>query len=366
MSHLFVSVQEIQGGIAVIMKDMKKRTTIKDIAKKTGVSVATVSYVVNGINKVSDDTKKLILKTMEEMDYKPNLTARSLSNRLSNMIGLLLPITETGADASLLLKENPFYGELISGAEYKATELGYDILIKGVRPGEGCRDWIVKRNLDGAIFIGNFTSVISEEMKELGSELVLMDAYDDGTKVHHSIGIDDRKGGYLATRYLLDLGHRNIAIAASNIMVDGAIYRRFLGYKSALSEYNITTGSHLIFQDTLTFEGGYHTGLHIIKSKEKISAVFAVADIVAFGIIKAFIDHGKQIPQDLSIVGFDDTKACEYHNPGLTSVHQPIYEKGIIAVETIVNAIQRKNSEIKHILLPVDLKLRKSAMEYRE
>ncbi len=348
------------------MKDIKKRATIKDIAEKTGVSVATVSNVINGINKVSDDTKRLILNTMEEMDYKPNLIARSLTNRYSNMIGLLLPITETGSDASLLLKENPFYGELISGAEYKATELDYDILIKGVRPGQSCRDWIIKRNLDGAIFIGNYTVVISEEMKKLGSELVLMDAYDDGTKLHHSIGIDDRQGGYLATKYLLELGHRNIAIAASNIMVDGAIYRRFLGYKSALSEYGITADGHWIFQDALTFEGGYRTGLNILKSREKISAVFAVADAVAFGIIKAFYDQGKQIPKDLSIVGFDDTKGCEYNNPGLTSVHQPIYEKGIVAVETIIDAIRRKTSETKHIMLPVELKLRKSAMEYME
>ncbi|MFU0828278.1 MAG: hypothetical protein ACFWTJ_12265 [Lachnoclostridium sp.] len=348
------------------MKDNKKRATIKDIAKKTGVSVATVSYVINGINKVSDDTKRLILKTMEEMDYKPNLTARSLTNRHSNMIGILLPITEKGSDASLLLKDNPFYGELISGAEYKATELGYDILIKGIRPGESCRDWIIKRNLDGAVFIGNYTVVISEEMKKLGSELVLMDAYDEGTKIHHSIGIDDMRGGYLATKYLLELGHRKIAIAASNIMVDGAIYRRFLGYKNALSEYGISATSHLIFQDTLTFEGGYRTGVNIIKSREKISGVFAVADIVAFGIIKAFYDYGKEIPKDLSVVGFDDTKECEYNNPGLTTVHQPIYEKGATAVETIVDAIRQKSGDTKHIMLPIELRIRESAMEYKD
>lgn len=342
----------------------KKRATIKDIAEKTGVSVATVSNVINGKNKVSIETKKRIKCMMEELHYQPNLIARSLSNHKVDMIGLLLPITEIGTDSSLLLKDNPFYGELISGIEYQATQFGYDILIKGVRPGESCRDWIIKRNLDGTIFLGNYTAIISEDIKDLGSQLVLMDSYDEGTNIHNSVSIDDMEGGYLATKHLLELGHRKIAIAASNIMVDGAIYRRFLGYKKAMNEYEAYNHKHLIYQNALTFEGGYEIGLSILKNIEKVSAVFAVADVVAFGIIKAFHDNQQEIPKDLSIVGFDNTKGCEYSNPSITSICQPIYKKGILAVDIVVDTIERKNVKPVHITLPVELKVRNSTAPF--
>lgn len=335
--------------------NMGKRTTIKDIAEATGLSIATVSNVINGINKVSEENRQLVLKTMKELDYHPNLAARSLSRNRSDMIGLLLPLTEVDADIGFMLRDNPFYGELVSAVEYKATELGYDVLIKGVRPGESCRDWVLKRNLDGVIFIGNDTNVISKEMKELESQLVLVDAYDEGVKQHSTISIDDRQGGYIATKHLLDLGHRNIAIAASNILPEGVIQRRFQGYKDALESRGIQVKSEYIFQDSLSFDGGYRIGKKLLKHSNEITAVFAAADVVAFGIIKAFNESSKKIPENLSIIGFDNTKTCEFLNPALTSIAQPIYEKGIKAVEILVDLIYNSNSEIRKITLPVKL-----------
>ncbi len=343
---------------------MKKRYTIRDIAQRAGVSVATVSNVINGIQKVSEETKQVVIETMAVLDYQPNLVARSLSKNRSDMIGLLLPITDEGGDASLLLRDNPFYGEFISGVENMATKMGYDVLIRGIRPGESCRDWIVKRNLDAAIFVGNYTAVISSEMRELNSRLVLVDAYDEGVKQHPSVGIDDRHGGYLATRHLLDLGHRSIAFAASNIMVDGAIYRRFQGYKAAMAEYGITQLNHLIKQDTLNFEGGYRMGRWLLEQTDKISAVFASADTVAFGIMKALFEKGVRIPEQLSIVGFDDTKACEYSNPALTSIRQPIYQKGMSAAETVITAIEQPPAKMAKIQFPVELIQRHSTQKY--
>lgn len=332
----------------------KKRTTIRDIAEATGLSIATISNVINGINKVSEEKRQLVLKTIKELDYQPNLVARSLSKNRSDMIGLFLPLTEVDVDTSIMLSDNPFYAELIGGVEHKASELGYDVLIKGVRPGESCRDWVRKRNLDGAIFIGNYTNVISKEMRELKSQLVLIDAYDEGITHHSTISIDDRQGGYIATKHLLDLGHRNIAIAASNILADGVIRRRFEGYKDAMESAGIQLQNSLIFQDSLSFNGGYRIGKKLLQHSN-ITAVFAVADVVAFGIIKAFLEAKKQIPKDLSIVGFDNTKTCEYLNPALTSIAQPIYEKGVKAVEILVDAINNSNHEIKKITLPVKL-----------
>ncbi len=344
---------------------MDKRVTIRDIARKTGVSVATVSNVINGVNKASEQTKKIVLQAIKEMGYQPNLTARSLSVNRSRMIGVLLPIDES-TSASLLLRDNPFYGEFISGVEYQAMMSGYDVLISGFRPGQSCREWILKRDLDGIVFVGNYTAAVSNDAKEFGSQLVLVDSYDEGLQKHHSINIDDVQGGYAAAKHLLDLGHKNIAIAASNILVDGAIYRRFCGYKDALAESGIFLRNDFIFQDTLSFDGGYRIGLRLLEQTDKISAVFAVADIMAFGIIKAFYENGKQIPRDLSIVGFDDIKTCEYIIPPLTSVHQPVYEKGITAVNILVDAIKNPDIPKRNVLFPLKLTERGSAMNFCE
>lgn len=334
---------------------MRKKATVRDVAKIAGVSVATVSNVINGIDKVSEETKRHVLSVMKGLDYQPNLTARSLARNKSNLIGLLLPITDEGLDASLLLRDNPFYGEFISGAEFVADEKGYDILITGVRPGQSCREWIAKRNLDGAVFIGNYSIVIAEDVKKCNSQLVLIDTYDEGIQNFHNIGIDDKLGGYIGTRYLLDMGHRQIAFAGSNILVDGVVHRRFEGYKQAMGEEQIDRFNSLIFQEAISFEGGYRIGLKILERNQQITAVFTAADIMAFGIMKAFYEHGKMIPKDLSIVGFDDISTCKYTFPSLTSVRQPIYQKGVIAAETLIDAVENGVTEIKNIKVPIEL-----------
>ena len=339
---------------------MRNRVTVRDIAKVAGVSVASVSNVLNGVDKVSEETRERIIQVMLDLDYHPNLVARSLSKRKSDMIGLLLPITDEGpSSTSLLLRDNPFYGELLSGVEAKASEYGYDVLIKGIRSGESCRDWILKRNLDGAIFLGNYSEVLSEEMQGLGKRLVLVDCYDEGTQIHSTIGIDDESGGYLAAKHLLENGHRKIALVASNVNLDGPIRRRYLGYKKAMEEFGITQTDDLILLDELSFDGGYRIGKKLLKRND-ITAVFAVGDVMAFGILKAMYEVGKQIPEDLSIVGFDNTKGCEYSKPALTSVDQPVYDRGRMAVEALAAAIQEENPTLTHKTLPVSLKIRNS------
>lgn len=339
---------------------MGKRATVRDIARVAGVSVASVSNVINGVDKVSEETRERIIQVMMDLDYHPNLVARSLTKRKSEMLGLLLPITDEGpSNTSLLLRDNPFYGELLSGVEYQASLLGYDVVIKGIRSGESCRDWVLKRNLDGAIFLGNFSEVISEELQSMGRRLVLIDCYDEGIQAHSTIGIDDENGGYLAAKHLLDNGHRNIALVASNVNLDGPIRRRYLGYKRAMEEFGLSVPDHLILLEDLSFDGGYRVGRKLLERTD-ITAVFAVADVMAFGILKALHEAKKQIPEELSIVGFDNAKGCEYSKPALTSVDQPVYDRGRMAVEALVEAIREENPVLTHKTLPVSLKIRNS------
>lgn len=340
---------------------MDKRTTIRDVAKQAGVSVATVSNVFNGIQKVSEATRERILEIAKEMDYQPNMLARSLSMQKSGMIGLLLPVTEE-EETCILLQDNPYYAEFLSGVEKKAAELGYDVIIRGVRPYESCREWILKRQLEGAIFVGNASDVVSDDSMELGNRLVLLDTYDKGILRHDHIGIDDKLGGKIATKYLLDKGHRGIVFAGSQIQYEGCIRERYLGYEETMKEKNLFQ-ERFVFRDELNFEGGVRIGNQMLEMQEEITAVFAASDTVAFGIMNAYEQAGKNLPDDLSVVGFDNIKTCEYVYPKLTSVNQNSFLKGMKAVEILHKAGEDKEKEPVELVLPVTLIERESVSE---
>lgn len=338
---------------------MNKRCTIRDVAKASGVSVATVSNVFNGINKVSEETRQMILSVAKELDYQPNMVARSLSMQKSGMIGLLLPIVEDEEEAGILLQKNPYYAEFLSGMEKKAAELKYDIIIRGLRPEESCREWIIRRQLEGAVFVGNASEVISNDSRELGNRLVLLDTYDEGILSYDNIRVEDEKGGRLATSYLREHGHRNIAFAGSYIQYDGCIRRRFLGYQKEMEEHGLYR-EELVYKNALNYEGGLAIGRQMLQSKINITAVFAASDTIAFGITSAYREAGKSLPEDLSIVGFDNTSTCEFSYPKLTSIDQSTFLKGMKAVEILYNAGKTRTEGPASLILPVSLKERES------
>lgn len=338
---------------------MNKRCTIRDVAKAAGVSVATVSNVFNSINKVSEETKQMILSVAKELDYQPNMVARSLSMQKSGMIGLLLPIVEDEEEAGILLQKNPYYAEFLSGMEKKAAELKYDIIIRGLRPEESCREWIIRRQLEGAVFVGNASEVISNDSRELGNRLVLLDTYDEGILSYDNIRVEDEKGGRLATSYLREHGHRNIAFAGSYIQYDGCIRRRFLGYQKEMEEHGLYR-EELVYKNALNYEGGLAIGRQMLQSKINITAVFAASDTIAFGITSAYREAGKSLPEDLSIVGFDNTSTCEFSYPKLTSIDQSTFLKGMKAVEILYNAGKTRTEGPASLILPVSLKERES------
>ena len=340
---------------------MNKRCTIRDVAKAAGVSVATVSNVFNGINKVSEENRQMILAVAKELDYQPNMVARSLSMQKSGMIGLLLPIVEDGEEAGILLQKNPYYAEFLSGMEQKAAELKYDIIIRGLRPEESCREWIMRRQLEGAVFVGNASDVISRDSKELGNRLVLLDTYDKGILSYDNIRVEDEKGGRLATSYLREKGHKNIAFAGSYIQYDGCIRRRFLGYQKEM-EAQGWYRQDLVYKNALSYEGGIAIGKQMLKSQIPITAVFAASDTLALGIMSAYREAGKDVPADLSVVGFDNTSTCDISHPKLTTIDQNTFLKGMKAVE-ILSQVGGTQEEPASIILPVSLKERESVRE---
>ncbi|OAS88389.1 MULTISPECIES: LacI family DNA-binding transcriptional regulator [Metabacillus] len=337
---------------------MNQKITIRDVAKHAGVSSATVSYVLNGVNKVSEETKERVLLAIEELNYQPDFTAISLSKRKSKMLGVIMPLVNDSL--SPIFKENHYFSELLSGVEYVCRKNGYDFLISGISKPEECKNWVMKRNLDALLVFGRFPLKVYEEMKTLSTPLVFVDSFEEYANFYHNIRIDDEHGGYLGTKHLIELGHKNISFVPNGRVdcnVDG---QRFQGYKRALSEANIEFKSSMIIEGKAnSFENGYRIGTEIAKNQQ-MTAIFTSSDITALGIMKSLNDSGKRIPKDISIVGFDDLMISRYSSPSLTTIRQDVFRKGAVSAETAIDAIENKDLQPKQIMLPVELVVRDS------
>lgn len=340
-----------------------KKTTIKDIAKQVGVSVTTVSNVINGKqSKVSEETINKIHKSIKELNYIPNLSARSLVNNKSKLIGVIIPQTE---DYKQLLLENPFYSEMVSGIESKTREHGYYIILSGVDKDKSVLDVFVRWNLDGAIIMGIYQEEFYEGLKQVRIPITLVDSYIND-KYFHKVGIDDEYGGYLATKYLIECGHRNIALVTGSIKKDGVTEKRFLGYKRALQEADIFYNPEYVFEQSVSYEHGIEAGKNIAGEHKDITAVFATADLIAAGVISGLKEYGKDVPQDISVMGFDDVSISRMIVPSLTTIKQNIRYKGAVAAEQVINAIEKNGDNLsKEVLLPLEVVERQSVRKIK-
>ncbi len=338
-----------------------RKTTIKDVAKHAGVSTATVSYVLNGKeDRVSSKTIHKIHDTVKLLNYIPNISARSLVNNSTKLIGVMIPQTE---DHKQLLLENPFYSEIVSGIESKLREHGYHLILSGVDKGESYLDLSVQRNLDGAIIMGIYQEQFYAEFKQVKIPIVLIDSYINDS-YFSSVGINDELGGYLATKHLINCGHRNIALVTGMIRQDGVVEKRFLGYKRALRENNIFYNPDNVFEHSVSYSYGYDVGKTIAERFPEITAVFATADMMAIGLIGGIKESGREVPDNISVIGFDDIPLCNIFIPQLTTVKQDITLKGRTAAELLIDIIDSEEADRavkkREVVLPLTVVERKT------
>lgn len=331
-----------------------KRITIKDVAKVAGVSAAAVSYALNGKEgKTSPETLEKIKEAIKQLNYIPDFSARSLVNNKSKLIGVVIPQTE---DHTQLILENPFYSEIVSGIEAALRLRGYQFILSRVDKGKGYLDISMQRNLDGAIIMGIYQEQFYEELKKVNIPIVLIDSYIND-RYFRRIGIDDELGGAMATNHLIDCGHTNIGLVTGTIKKDGVVEKRFLGYKSAIKEANLFYNPDYVFEESVSYDHGVHAGRLIAEKFPEITAIFATADMVAFGVITGIIESGKRVPEDISVIGFDDISVSKIFIPKLTTIKQDITAKGMQAAECLVQAIDGELSEDdpNEIMLPLEL-----------
>lgn len=335
---------------------MSKRTTIKDVAVAAGVSPATVSYVLNGKQNITEETKQRVYDAIAQLDYVPNLSARGLSMRDSKLIGVVIPQTEPG---SRLMFENDFYSEVVGSIEYHARLRGYHVIISATDANESYMILAKERNLDGIIVIGMYPDEFYQQMKRTHIPIVLIDSYCND-HYYHNIRINDRYGSYIATQYIIDSGHREIGFFCGQIKESGVMESRLEGYRDALKENGIPFHAQNVFEGNVDYDSGIELAGRLHKKRPEITAVCAAADIIAVGAIKGFYELGMKIPEDISIVGFDDLKIAKYMTPGLTTVKQEISLKGERAVELLFQSMNHAGIGKREEILPVTLVVRDS------
>jgi LacI family transcriptional regulator len=325
---------------------MGKKANIYDIADNAGVSAAAVSYVLNGKRKVSEKTKKKILKTMDEMNFAPSTAAISLSTGKSKLIGLCLPLTEPNSFA-----ENPFYMEFIGSFQEEANKRKYDVVIGTIRTAEEFERWMVSRRFDALVIFGFYPKPIFKAIKKRNIPTVLVDVYAENIYDFSTIRVNDERGSYLATDYLIKKGHHKIGFIGGLIKRSVLDQKRFLGYQKAMGEARYPVDPQNIFDTNTTFDGGYSCAEKVIERLPYMTALVCDADIIAIGLMRRFNELGHTVPNDLSIVGFDDIKPSTYIYPPLTTIHQDITEKGLVSAQTLFAAIEGKITTPKTIII---------------
>ena len=320
--------------------------TLKDIAKEAGVSTVTVSNVINGNHKkVSTTTIEKVNALIEKYNYIPNATARTLAMKTSKIIGVIIP--NVNDDDNFL--QSPYNAEVLGVIERIIRKNNYYLMFRCVSNYREVSNILQMWNVDGAIFLGMFDNDVKEILKQNHLPTVFLDTYVPQLKLFN-VGSDDFKGGYIATRHLLNNNHRQIAFVSPDTTTPGVMQERFKGYCKALNEKHISINENIIFYSNVSYECGVQVGKTISNHLDEITAVFATADIIALGIIEGLRLNGLSVPDDISIIGFDNIPTCNYSVPKLTTINQNISAKAEAAAHLILSMLNQDeipNSSIK-------------------
>ncbi len=330
--------------------------TIKDIATLTGVSCTTVSNVIHGKpGRVSAETVAKIERAIQELGYVPNMSARSLVSNSSKVIALINH-TVTRKDSNFM--DDPFQASFVGIIESILREHGYYLMVRTVDTANELLTFLRNWNIDGLFITGIFRDSFFDSLFSLTLPIVFIDSY-----VHHpnfcNVGLEDFQGSYTATKHLIEKGHKKIAFASPSIRDGGVLQERFLGYRAALTEYSIPFDQNLVFEYEMDLESCKALTAQLIQIPE-LTAVVTTADIMAAGVMTGLRDAGVRVPDDLSIVGFDDLNISQMLTPPLTTIHQDMMEKGRLAVNFMIQKLEGKTLSQTEIALPIHLVERQS------
>ena len=337
-----------------ILKDtnLTHGVTIVDVAAEAGVSYATVSRVINNQDHVSPEKRERVLRAMTQLGYVANIQARSLAGGSSHIVGLLVNYLSSS-----------YAVEIIRGIDAALQDNQYDLVLYSAHTHHTKESaYVAKltRNLaDGLLLILPYHSQsYLDALRQRRFPHVLVDYLSDGVDAP-SVATTNFRGAYEATLYLLQLGHHRIGFI-TGALETGCAQQRLAGYKAALIDHGILVDPQLISEGHFQQPQGYQCAQYLLNLSDPPTAIFAANDMMAFGVMEAARDKGLNLPEDLSIVGFDDIPQASHVHPPLTTVRQPLEEMGKQAALLLLYYIAHPEAEIKRIELATELIVRDS------
>jgi LacI family transcriptional regulator len=330
--------------------------TIKDVARESGVNVSTVSRALNGEYGVHPETRELVLGVAQRLHYRPNRVARGLVTGRSHTLALVVSDIR-----------NPFFAEVARGAEDAAYAADCDLVLcnSDLDPEKQLRyaQSLTEKRVDGILMnsVAELTRKQVEQLSSIGVPIVLLNRAAPRS-AFSTICADNAAGGVLAAKYLWQLGHRKIA-HLTGPRHHGNMTERARGFLRSLSEQRKPI-KPVVLHGKNNFQGGMELTQKLLAEAPGITAIFAASDMMAFGAIRALMDAGRRIPDDVSVIGFDNVELSTIVNPPLTTIHQPKYEIGRSAVEILLRLAGRgEHPPTEHRLFDVHLVERKSCTE---
>ena len=326
--------------------------TIKEIADMLDLSTTTVSNVIHGkTGQVSEATVERVRQVLKEYDYVPNISARNLASNQSKIIGVAILNSRKGYVNYL---KDAFISELLGSIERELKERDYYLMMCFLSDTRELIQRVSAWNADGLILFGIMAEDYLEIQKQFKKPQVYIDSYMGDLHLHGvNIGLDDRRGGYMAGRYLLEHGHRRIGFIADNFK--GGDYERYCGFTQALSEAGIIGRESDFIEvepDEQSLAACYE---RVYQRRHEFTAFFCASDYYALCLMNFLTDRGVKVPQEISIMGFDDNIYSRMARPAITTIHQDATQKGALAVHHLMRQFDSDEAVSDQVVLPVEL-----------
>ncbi|MBZ9521724.1 MULTISPECIES: catabolite control protein A [Bacillus] len=327
--------------------------TIYDVAREANVSMATVSRVVNGNPNVKPTTRKKVLEAIDRLGYRPNAVARGLASKKTTTVGVIIP------DISSI-----FYSELARGIEDIATMYKYNIILSNSDQNTDKElhllNTMLGKQVDGIVFMGgNITDVHVEEFKRSPVPIVLAASVEEQAQTP-SVNINYEQAIYDSVQLLVEKGHKRIAFVSGPMSEPINSVRKLAGYKRALEEAGIAFDDALVAEGDYSYDSGIEALAHLLEQSDKPTAVIAATDEMALGVIHGAQDRGVSIPDDLEVIGFDNTRLSLMVRPQLTTVVQPTYDIGAVAMRLLTKLMNKEQVDDQIVELPHRIEERQS------
>lgn len=328
--------------------------TIYDVSLRAGVSLATVSRVINKNSNVSDKTRQKVLDAMAELDYRPNTIAQSLASNVSNSVGVLVSQLD-----------GPYYGPMMAEIEASLRAQNKHVIIavghSDAAVEQDSVEFLLSRGCDALIL--DVEAVSDDYLVQLSQRsvpIVLINRYIQAMEPR-CIYLNNELGGYLATRHLVDLGHRNIAYISGPKNKHDAM-ERLVGHQRALAEGGLVFDPALYIEGDYKEEGGEAGMLALLQTGKQFTAVVCANDQMASGAIAVCLQRGLVIPRDLSVIGYDNIPFAKYISPKLTTVNNPIHEMGKMAALWVLRHVYADDQTLVNNVFEPELVVRGSAI----